>query len=171
MRYCPYCGHENREGIFFCEECGHGLKIEDVAHKSTQKFKNMAVELQHEQSPWMGTDVTEVGTLVIHIRNAADPLLIELVETVVLGRADTSSPEQPDIDLTPFGALEKGVSRLHAIISRGEDVLTLTDIGSSNGTYLNGQKLARQHPSILRDGDELRLGKLVAHVYFKSGKG
>jgi pSer/pThr/pTyr-binding forkhead associated (FHA) protein len=80
---------------------------------------------------------------------------------------DTSSTQRPDFDLTPFGALENGVSRMHATIERSEDTLTIMDMGSANGTHLNGQKLVPNQPRILRDGDEIRLGKLVAHIYFK----
>jgi pSer/pThr/pTyr-binding forkhead associated (FHA) protein len=89
------------------------------------------------------------------------------MEKIVMGRSDNSSAQKPDLDLTPFGALEKGVSRLHAAIIRTEDTLTLIDMGSSNGTHLNGQRLIPDQPRILRDGDELRLGKLIAHIYFK----
>jgi len=40
-------------------------------------------------------------------------------------------------------------------------------VGSSNGTFLNGQRLVPNQPRVLRDGDEVRFGKLVAHIYFK----
>jgi pSer/pThr/pTyr-binding forkhead associated (FHA) protein len=86
---------------------------------------------------------------------------------MILGRADSSSTQVPDLDLTPYGALEKGVSRMHAAIHRSEDTLTLVDMGSVNGTHLNGQRLIPEQPRVLRDGDEIRLGKLVAHIYFK----
>jgi pSer/pThr/pTyr-binding forkhead associated (FHA) protein len=66
----------------------------------------------------------------------------------------------------PFGAIEKGVSRIHATIERSEDTLTITDLGSSNGTYLNGQRLIANQPRVLRDGDEIKFGKLVTHIYF-----
>ncbi|MCS7071755.1 MAG: FHA domain-containing protein, partial [Anaerolinea sp.] len=62
---------------------------------------------------------------------------------------------------------EKGVSRLHAAICRQDETLTIVDMGSSNGTHLNGQRLIPDQPRVLRDGDEIRLGKLVAHIYFK----
>jgi len=87
---------------------------------------------------------------------------------LVFGRSDNDySSSKPDIDLTPFGALEKGVSRRHAIIEPSEDTLMIMDIGSSNGTFLNGQRLMPNQPRVLRDGDEVRLGRLVAHIYFK----
>ncbi|MDW8172573.1 MAG: FHA domain-containing protein [Anaerolineae bacterium] len=89
---------------------------------------------------------------------------------LVFGRSDNDqSSSKPDIDLSPFGALEKGVSRRHAIIEPNEDTLMIMDIGSSNGTFLNGQRLLPNQPRVLRDGDEIRLGRLVAHIYFKVG--
>jgi pSer/pThr/pTyr-binding forkhead associated (FHA) protein len=69
--------------------------------------------------------------------------------------------------MAPFGAAEQGVSRRHAIIRRGENTLTLIDLGSTNGTHLNGQRLTPNQPRVLRDGDEIRMGRLVFHIYFK----
>ena len=106
--------------------------------------------------------------MVIHIRDAVEPITIRPKKELVIGRGDTNSQQQPDLDLTPFGAREKGVSRIHAVINRQDDTLTLVDAGSANGTHLNGQRLTPQQPRVLRDGDEIRFGKLVAHIYFKS---
>ena len=90
---------------------------------------------------------------------------IPKVQTV-LGRADNTSTQKPDLDLTPYGALEKGVSRIHAAICRNDDTLTLVDKGSANGTHLNGQRLVPDQPRVLRDGDEIRLGQTHrAHLF------
>ena len=49
-----------------------------------------------------------------------------------------------------------GVSRRHArIVVSGEDAM-LEDLGSKNGTYLRGERLAG--PARLVDGDEIRVG-------------
>lgn len=104
---------------------------------------------------------------MIQIRDTTEPITLKPATRTVLGRHDDTSSSNPDVDLTPFGALEKGVSRRHATIERSEDTLTLIDEGSSNGTFLNGQKLIPDQPRVLRDGDEIRFGKLVAHIYFK----
>ncbi|HXW06406.1 MAG TPA: FHA domain-containing protein [Vicinamibacterales bacterium] len=50
------------------------------------------------------------------------------------------------------------VSRHHARIRIGGHTATIEDLGSKNGTYLRGERLAE--PSILTDGDELRLGSV-----------
>ncbi len=55
---------------------------------------------------------------------------------------------------------DRGVSRAHARISRGaEGGWTLTDLGSTNGTFLNG---VRVRSAALRDGDEIRIGAATA---------
>ena len=43
----------------------------------------------------------------------------------------------------------------------------IMDRSSANGTYVNGERLIPNDPHVLRDGDEIRLGKLVAHIYFR----
>jgi pSer/pThr/pTyr-binding forkhead associated (FHA) protein len=73
----------------------------------------------------------------------------------------------PDIDLTPYGADDKGVSRLHASLHRQEETLVLSDLGSVNHTFINGQRLHAHEVRVLRDGDEIRLGRLVLYAYFR----
>lgn len=167
MKLCPYCGTENREGLLFCEECGHGLT--DIASEPTVPTRRLEDSLDElsARATWGTASFGQTSSVIVHIRDATEPVVLNLSERMVFGRADTTSPRQPDVDLTPFGALEKGVSRIHAAIERSDDVLTLVDMGSSNGTHLNGQRLAPDQPRVLRDGDEVRLGKLVAHIYFK----
>jgi pSer/pThr/pTyr-binding forkhead associated (FHA) protein len=48
------------------------------------------------------------------------------------------------------------ISRHHCIIHLGPDEASLIDLGSSNGTYLNGQRVRSQAP--LQSGDELQVG-------------
>ena len=58
------------------------------------------------------------------------------------------------------------VSRYHAVIEQFGARFRLSDLKSDNGTFVNGQRLAANQSRLLRDGDEIRLGKLVIHVYF-----
>ena len=52
-----------------------------------------------------------------------------------------------------------GVSRRHARIVVVGDEATIEDLGSTNGTWLHGERIER--PTPLRDGDEIRLGPLA----------
>src|SRR2546422_5781183 len=49
------------------------------------------------------------------------------------------------------------VSRHHCLIRVGPNEAALVDLGSSNGTYLNGHRVLSQAP--LHSGDEIRLGE------------
>jgi hypothetical protein len=56
------------------------------------------------------------------------------------------------------------VSRQHARIERGEQGYLLFDIGSVNGTFVNGRRVRDQHP--LRHSDSIGLGKLPSLLLF-----
>lgn len=168
MKACPYCGHSNREGLLFCEECGQGLtSIMPGMTNMVKPSMDATPSIPGVKGVWGAASLATAASIIVQIRDAPDPLQMPLADQMILGRSDMTNPRQPDIDLTPYGALEKGVSRLHATIQRNDDVLTLVDMASSNGTHLNGQRLTPHQPRVLRDGDEIRLGKLVAHIYFK----
>lgn len=83
---------------------------------------------------------------------------------LVLGRLTPNSPYTPNVDLTDFNALQLGVSRLHAIIENHDNLFTITDLYSSNGTSLNGRRLEPNEIRFLHDGDTVCLGKLVIYV-------
>ena len=87
-------------------------------------------------------------------------------DEVLIGREDPLSepPIFPDVDLTPFGGEEGGVSRRHArIVRRGSDYL-LEDLQSTNYTKLNGQRIAARTPTALVDGSRVDFGR-VAMVF------
>jgi hypothetical protein len=167
MKKCPYCGFDNREGLLFCEDCGQGLTGALAAPTLPTRNLDEATNELAAKATWGTASLSKTTAVVVHIRDAAEPIILELADQTLIGRSDNTSPRQPQVDLTPYGALEKGVSRIHAAIERSDDVLTIVDMGSSNGTFLNGQRLIADQPRVLRDGDEIRFGKLVAHVYFK----
>ncbi len=167
MLKCPSCGQENLEGTLFCENCGSDLGelIGDTTIR-TRTLINDPNDMA-ARSTWGTAQFQSGASIILHVRDAAEPLMIQPARRLVFGRVDENSTTRPDIDLSPFGAHEKGVSRQHAILEINEDTLILLDIGSANGTYLNGQRLAPNQPRVLRDGDEVRFGKLVTYVYFK----
>ena len=166
MTKCPYCQHEMMEGALFCEECGLSLWGDAQGEVPTRKLEEEANEFS-VKSGWGTATFQDLNQVIIHIRDSADPISVRPAAEYLIGRQDASSGIVPDLDLGPFGALEKGVSRLHAALRRGDEVLSIVDLDSANGTYLNGQRLAAHQPRLLRDGDEIRLGKLVLHIYFK----
>jgi predicted component of type VI protein secretion system len=85
-----------------------------------------------------------------------------------LGRVSDAQPIMPDIDLTPYQAYASGVSRLHAVLKREGKRVFVMDLGSSNGTYLNGVRLKPNIDQTINHGDMLALGKLKIQVLLQS---
>jgi pSer/pThr/pTyr-binding forkhead associated (FHA) protein len=112
----------------------------------------------------------ESGTqLRLQIEGSPEPILFKPKNETIFGRRDPATGAMPDIDLTPFAGYRMGVSRRHAAIRFGEEqTLDLWDLGSSNGTFLNGQRLNAHRPYRLHNGDELRLGQMTIRLYFES---
>jgi hypothetical protein len=97
-------------------------------------------------------------------KTPADGLEVPLARPIRLGRMDPNQNIYPEVDLTDYLALENGVSREHACIFRRGNSIEVEDLSSTNGTLLNGKRLAPYLPVPLSDGDQLQLGKLLIEV-------
>ena len=82
-----------------------------------------------------------------------------------LGRHDPVTGVTPDIDLSGLDP-ERTVSRRHATVRAVDGTLTITEANSStNGTFLNGQKLDPFQPFPLANGDQVQLALVTLRVY------
>lgn len=89
---------------------------------------------------------------------------VPIKEKIVVGR--TLDDEKVDFDLTPYDAYHYGVSRRHALMSLVEGYLYIEDLGSTNGTRINGYQLTSKQRYRLRDGDEVEFARLRMTVKF-----
>jgi DNA-binding CsgD family transcriptional regulator len=76
-------------------------------------------------------------------------------ELVPLGGDKVTVGKDPENDLVI--AADGTVSRLHAVFERIGTGWVLRDLGSRNGTFVNGERLYSER--VLRPGDEIRLGQ------------
>ncbi len=170
MIICSDCSSSNREGELFCMECGnplHGSPSISTRRLNSQQIRG-AGQTSSTQ-PFRKVHKFGKGvSVVMHMGEVSKPVVLEQKPEIMVGRLDEESGNFPDIDLTPYGALDEGVSRVHARLQQSEDALTLVDMNSVNGTYLNGERLIPNQPRILSDGDEVRFGKLTTRVYFRA---
>jgi hypothetical protein len=61
--------------------------------------------------------------------------------------------------------LEPAVSRRHALVQVDGERVTITDLGSSSGTKINGARLTPDLPSTLESGDFMQLGRVLMTYY------
>lgn len=162
---CPTCQHLCNPGHTVCPKCGQ-LFVEDA---DTNELNQKIVPEQFIHGPTNEISVDDEQPIILEIDGKS--IALPIAAGVVLGR--TPLPIHPDdkrphVDLTAFNAHNKGVSREHAVIVRKHDLVYVIDLGSSNGTILNGTLLVPYVDRVLRSGDELRLGGLVMSVIFPS---
>jgi pSer/pThr/pTyr-binding forkhead associated (FHA) protein len=104
------------------------------------------------------------GRLVIPGTSISLPLTRRKANFIV-GRVDPIGNIYPDIDLTDYGGDESGVSRQHARITLQGNQYYITDLQSTNYTYVNQQRLSPNLVTPLHDGDEIRFGMLKMIFY------
>jgi pSer/pThr/pTyr-binding forkhead associated (FHA) protein len=160
---CPVCGYENNNQAKVCARCSNVLQ-------TATKQIDMPTEMESKQR--LGKSEVR-KKLYLHLRELNEMLSVSIDEDreIVLGRSDPATNHKPDVDLAPYDAVDKGVSRSHAMIKVDNGTLRLLDLDSSNHTYLNGQQLIPRQRRILRDGDEIRLGHFLMVAQFGEENG
>jgi pSer/pThr/pTyr-binding forkhead associated (FHA) protein len=83
-----------------------------------------------------------------------------------LGRQVAGQPIAPDVDLNKYDAYDQGVSRLHATIRINpmKNQVHVIDLGSANGSKVNGYEIPANSEVPLNHGDILTLGKFNLKV-------
>ena len=175
---CPNCAHRNRPGILLCENCGTnlmtgrqaGVSTRDLMKEQEKGEGTLDAEAQKAINTAGGATFTEEMVLRIEIEGGSTPMLVYPKQEIIMGRRDPNTGGMPDVDLTAYAGYRMGVSRRHAAIRLQDKQLNVSDLGSSNGTFLNGTRLNAHRPYQLKDGDEVRLGQMVLRLYFQSNK-
>jgi pSer/pThr/pTyr-binding forkhead associated (FHA) protein len=82
-------------------------------------------------------------------------------EEILIGREDPVSGIYPEVDLMPHGGEDGGVSRRHARILVEGGAYFVEDLDSTNFTFVNKQKITPKTRQPLKDGDEVRCGRVA----------
>jgi len=123
-----------------------------------KRSKPLSPVLERGESP------ATAMTIALRIVDSDEIIHLGGRSEVTLGRIVEGQPILPDIDLSPYEAYAHGVSRLHAAIKVTPQRVTIMDLGSSNGTRVNGQKIVPHVEYPLKNHDVVALGKLKIQV-------
>jgi hypothetical protein len=143
---CARCGHANPDAARFCSSCGAPLGAGVDDNTSTFALAVVAEELGEELEEYLQDLPEGLGLLVIrHEPDAGTSFRLE-GEATTIGRHPDSDIFLDDIT----------VSRRHVRIERKNNVYTLRDVGSLNGTYVNHERVDEAR---LRHGDDVQIGR------------
>jgi hypothetical protein len=158
MIICPNCQHKEMSGAIYCSKCGAQLiDMTMTTHKIHTAETRQEAEATGTQPP---PPVRLQSWISLHMMESGQILPLADRTEFSLGRSAEGQPIVPDVDLSPFNAYASGVSRLHAVLKLIKNKIIIMDLGSSNGTYLNGTRLAPYIETPVVHGDILYLGKL-----------
>jgi FHA domain-containing protein/double zinc ribbon protein len=171
---CPVCGAPVIPGEAFCDNCGSSLlgnagvstgMPAPVAPAPGVQYGPPPVPAPAPAAPVppvapapVAPSYAPAARLLINSTRAEIPLPQR--NDLVVGREDPMSNSYPDVDLNPHGALELGVSRRHALISRSGDQYYVEDLNSVNGTLLNQRRIPPRTRMPLQSGDQMMFGRL-----------
>ena len=169
MIECPSCGCRQRHGTLFCSNCGEFL----VARGSmvTVPFSPGEPPDAAEESSWSNEPrAADAAASSLQLKVVSSGRTVQLPDApeALVGRYDAAHNIYPDLNLTPDGGLEGGVSRRHCKIHRQGGVYLVEDVGSANGTFVNGCRLTAYLPHEIKEGDSLQLGGMKLVVSTRS---
>ncbi len=160
---CPACGAPREAaGVAFCEICG----CDFAARPQSSAVAAPTPDPVSASTPTPPMLYNWAVTVSVDpaLRDPASPeppsgilpITVNLTARVsLIGRRSEVRAIFPEIALS----YDDAVSHRHALLQLDDlGVLTLRDIGSSNGTRLNGKEIAPMQDFLLHDGDQIALG-------------
>lgn len=156
---CPNCRSVVQSDDYYCNFCGYALREQPVPAEPAAEPLVITPDDLDDDEPTPSAGDSNPRLLVLPGGDVLD--LPADRDDYVIGRLDPASGSFPDVDLVPFGGEEGGVSRRHARINRAAEHYTIEDLNSVNYTFLNKQKIEVGFPRILKNGDEIRLGRVL----------
>jgi predicted amidophosphoribosyltransferase len=154
---CPTCGFRTNSEDAFCQNCGAPIS-------------SSAAAIQSEASAPLTEPATveELSKLAIKlvVQTSNEAILLDLErDEWLVGRSDPVRGIFPEVDLVSHGGEKCGVSRRHArLIAQGGQRF-ISDLNSTNFTFLNGEKLQSGRLYPLKHGDEIRFGLLTLEYF------
>ncbi len=166
MIICPNCQHKELNGSIYCSKCGAQLVDTRFAtHKIGTAEAPRPLELEKKVDRVQPHAPLSLQSWIsLHLIESGQILPLADRTEFTLGRSAEGQPIVPDVDLSPYNAYANGVSRLHAAIKLVNNQVVAVDLGSSNGTYLNGVRLTPYIETPIAHGDLIYLGKLKMQV-------
>ena len=143
--YCPECGFQNPETANYCSRCGAALLVADQGAETTMTF-DVDEEGEGEETLLQSLGITGPALVVRSGGGMAGQSFQPEEGSTLVGRSPECQIFLDDVT----------VSRRHAEITRKEDVFTIRDLGSLNGTYVNRKRI---ESTVLENDDEVQIGK------------
>lgn len=171
-KFCPTCKHIIDRKADVCVFCGSRIEENPsrpvLATKRTQVLKAPTSELLNL---YVDTSLLPEQGIALYIEGMPEPACLVFDGELVLGRDGVDADGAPDenlLNLSELGGYLMGISRRHAVIRRTKEGYEITDLASTNGSWMNGMKLTPNRTYPLASGSQVRFGRMRLTVLYRS---
>jgi len=160
------CKNKNDKEAAVCRHCGSPLNTESHLTATT---RNTEIKINYsEKFEELEVDEKIIPTdgIAVYFAGTTKPVEILREKEFVIGRRVVATSEA-FLDLSDFDGFRMGLSRRHAMIRRIESGYEIIDLSSTNGTWLNDERLVPYTPYPLPSGSHLRLSRIRLIIFHR----
>ncbi|HEX7395384.1 MAG TPA: FHA domain-containing protein [Anaerolineaceae bacterium] len=168
-KFCPACKLRNDVSATTCIYCGVPFEIvttgsSNTTTKMTVGYSRPTVENDGLPDQYV-REIPDKGLAIYRI-NFIYPFDVRLESDFIIGRKTNGAPEEL-LDLSPLEGYIMGVSKQHVRIQVVGNGYQITDLGSTNGTWVNEVRLSSNQPAILPNAARVRMGRMELDFIYR----
>ncbi len=145
-KICNGCGAENAQDEAFCSEC-FGTDFEILEEVSNEQGEIKITNSKNSSSEVKESDKTTIDTSAGELQLISADLKQTIYHNDIIGRGAVGAEYLAEI---------KTISRKHSKFYFEEGKWHIEDLGSTNGTYVNNDKIPSREKVKIGDGDSLK---------------
>jgi pSer/pThr/pTyr-binding forkhead associated (FHA) protein len=149
-----------------CRHCGAPLNTESHLNATT---RNTEIKINYSEKPeelQIDESIIPSDGISVYFEGTTKPVEIIKHPEFVIGRRVITTSEA-FLDLSDFDGFKMGLSRRHAMIKRKDSGYEIIDLSSTNGTWMNDERLVPYAAYRLTSGSRLRLSRIRLVAYYR----
>ena len=165
--FCPICKLKNESSARVCAHCQSPLPLQENNVLTTRRMGG-ETKLFDTEGLIKNANIPDDG-IILMSQESGQEIATILEKKFILGRT-AGGIKETIIDLSAFGAHGLGVSRLHVLVQKTETGYEISDMESTNGTWLNEQEILANRFYPVKSGDTILMGKMLISILYLQKK-
>ena len=166
-KFCPICKNKNLMTATICAYCGALLQENLGDSGATTKNTNEPLSAPVENfGTYVDVALIPEGGIGVYVGGSLKPYYLSLNSDLTVGRKPEDAMES-FLDLSDLDGFNLGVSRRHACIRRMGAQFEVIDLSSTNGTWLNNERLSPNKPYPFSSGSQFRFGRMRLFIIYR----
>ena len=160
-KFCPVCKNKIERKAVTCTHCGISLADHHLSSPMVTLDSTILGQFSTKitDSPIDDSLIPDDG-IAVYAAGSSEPVYLQVDSELILGRKGDEPSEDALLDLSELGGYQAGISRRHAIIRKRENGFEIVDLASTNGSWLNDERLVPNKPVPLESGSQLLFGHM-----------